>query len=589
MKHSKMVTRNIKTAIQTLLSNDLTKKTFLIILLIAIALKLIVCALQVIEIFPNAAPLDDELMLRAAKSIGEGNWLGAYSWDTMAKHMFFSVWLWLLHTLHIPYLIGGQLLYLLASIVSTFALSPVLQKRIYRLVAFIVLWFSPYSTAQFTLRVYIDNIYPSLCLLFFAGVLGVCLRAGQRFRAAVPYAVAAGFGAGLAWLTKDDAIWIVPFGVCAGLFYLVSLLLQKENSWKQRAIKVVLPLFAIVLGLGCVNTYKALNYKYYGRYIVSDYTSAEFKQLVGSMVRADVDTPHKNILVCKETRQKLYAAVPLLAELGEELENGEYYNGYGNPETKEFNSAGFVWSVRRAAYNAGFADTPQKAEAFYTELARQINDACDSGRVESNPVSLGTRITATLVPFDRSYLVPTLKEFGHSLSTLLLFRQTSPLPNFSYATIEDAAVWREYTYTQPSYVAKTNTAEPYFYPHQWAAAIALYCVIWVYRIAIWFALFFGVRKFFSDTKCAFRAWRNRQWTGPGLLPVLLLGVILSALLRIAMISYIEVSSFCIGTYLLYLAPAGAIGMLFLAYGAVAGLQFLENYGAKKSGASLPGA
>ena len=41
----------------------------------------------------GGAPLDDELMFRAANAITAGEWLGAYDYLTLSKAMFFPVWL----------------------------------------------------------------------------------------------------------------------------------------------------------------------------------------------------------------------------------------------------------------------------------------------------------------------------------------------------------------------------------------------------------------------------------------------------------------------------------------------------------------
>ena len=42
---------------------------------------------------------------------------------------------------------------------------------------FAALAFLPSSWAAYTLRVYRDNIFPALCLYFFAGMAGLALRA----------------------------------------------------------------------------------------------------------------------------------------------------------------------------------------------------------------------------------------------------------------------------------------------------------------------------------------------------------------------------------------------------------------------------
>lgn len=50
----------------------------------------------------GGAPLDDELMFRAANAITSGQWLGEYDYLTLSKSMFFAVWLALLNKLHLP-------------------------------------------------------------------------------------------------------------------------------------------------------------------------------------------------------------------------------------------------------------------------------------------------------------------------------------------------------------------------------------------------------------------------------------------------------------------------------------------------------
>ncbi|MEG1651790.1 MAG: hypothetical protein RR287_08260, partial [Oscillospiraceae bacterium] len=147
-----------------------------VILVLLVFFKFSLTGRQMAEVyFSSYAPIDDTLMYDSAVSIVEGNWLGDYTWKTMSKHMFFSVWLAGLSKLGIPYLVGGQLLYLVACVAAAAAVIPLFKRKWGSAVVFALLWMSPYSWAQFTLRVYRDNIFPSLCLLFFAGVIGMAV------------------------------------------------------------------------------------------------------------------------------------------------------------------------------------------------------------------------------------------------------------------------------------------------------------------------------------------------------------------------------------------------------------------------------
>ena len=129
-----------------------------------------------IWVWVDGAPIDDELMFRAAQSISAGQWLGEYDWLTLSKHMFFAVWLALCNALHIPYLAAGQLLACGGALASALAFAPVLRRYKSRFLVFALLAFNPAVSASFTLRVYRDNIFPALCMFFFAGLCGWALR-----------------------------------------------------------------------------------------------------------------------------------------------------------------------------------------------------------------------------------------------------------------------------------------------------------------------------------------------------------------------------------------------------------------------------
>ncbi|MEA4911385.1 MAG: hypothetical protein VB092_02080 [Oscillospiraceae bacterium] len=558
--------------IKNALKNDLTRKQLGYTLLFFILVKLALCAVQMLHIYPGQTPIDDEWLFTAAKSIGTGEWLGAYSWLTLTKNMFFSVWIALLHALRIPYLIGNQLLYLAGCLVLMRALNgPVLRRRKYELLVFLILWFSPYSWATETLRVYRDSIMPQLVLLFFAGMLGFCLRYRENARRSVGFAVAAGLGFGFAYITKDDGVWLLPFAVCAALVFLLFVLTDKAQSLRQKAAKLlILALFAAAAYLP-VGAYCTMNYIYYGRYITTEISAPEFVNALSAMRRADTDLPHTGNYVCYETRQKLYAAVPSAAALGAYLDDGDYYHGYGDPDTREFVHGGFFFMVKKAAYDAGLATTAAEAQTYFTQLAADINAACDSGAIETAQPNRDDSLSGMLTPYDPSYLAPTLKEFGRSLRALLLFEQTSPYAPLSYATPEQAAEYHEYFYCLSSYSAKAGTDEADYYPFQRVGGTVQIGITWLYRILIWPALacFFvdfarRVRAFFRSSAYAF---------GPqGLLLILLLGILMTILLRVGVVAYVEAVNFHIGTQLHYLTGAGVLLLVCAALGAAAALR-----------------
>ena len=99
----------------------LSRRAFWVLCALLACLRLALTGFQQAYIWVGGAPLDDELMFRAANNITAGQWLGAYDYLTLSKAMFFPVWLALLHALHLPYLVSGAALWCAASLLAAFA------------------------------------------------------------------------------------------------------------------------------------------------------------------------------------------------------------------------------------------------------------------------------------------------------------------------------------------------------------------------------------------------------------------------------------------------------------------------------------
>ena len=219
----------------------------------------------------GGAPLDDELMFRAAQSISAGNWLGAYDYLTLSKSMFFPVWLAFLNALHIPYLLGGVGLWCVASLFAAFAFSPLWEKlpagqgRVVTLGLFAALAYLPTSWASYTLRVYRDNIFPALCLLAFAGFSAAALRVLRTDRTPLwPWLLVGGIGLTAGYLNREDAgLFLLPFTVLATLGMLGVAV--RRRRW-TRALVQLLPYAMLAGGIGI---FCALNQAYSGDFTLS--------------------------------------------------------------------------------------------------------------------------------------------------------------------------------------------------------------------------------------------------------------------------------------------------------------------------------
>ena len=547
--------------LRSALQQDMSRRTFWVLVALVVLVKILMTRFQTVYVWVGGAPLDDELMFEAAQSIAAGQWLGAYDWLTLSKHMFFAVWLAVCNLLHLPYLAAGQLLTCGAALACAFAFAPVLRRWKSRFALFALLAFSPAATASFTLRVYRDNIFPGLCMLFFAGLCGYALRCRRPVKQGIGWLVLSGVGLGLAWLTREDGVWLLPFAAAGTLILILTALRDKGSLVKKLGRCALL---AVPYGLlaAAILVYSAVNYACYGVFAVSDFSTGSFAAAVGAMSRVKAEEWKPLCSVPTDVRMKLYDAVPQLKPLEYWLEEDEdLQNGFRNPELDDYQSGSFYWALRKAAWNEGVYDSPQKAEEYWQQVADAINALCDSGQLESN----GPKRSSTTPPIRMEYVPDVLAEGVRSLLHTLTFRDCAPYYADQRSLIlpEDEAVYEAYLGQQVNSAARAGSDLPYYSPLQKLVFAGMEAIRLVYAVGL--PVLFAAAVVLQIRQ-GFRLLQLRKQKaiqpGQALLWVLLLGLVAMALLRCFMIAFVEVASFNIGTSTMYLSTVHPLLLLY---------------------------
>ena len=538
----------------------LSRRAFWVLCALLVCLRLALTGFQQAYTWVGGAPLDDELMFRAANAITAGKWLGAYDYLTLSKAMFFPVWLALLHALHLPYLVSGAALWCAASLLAAFAFAPLWRKaesargRAITLGLFGVLAYLPSSWAAYTLRVYRDNIFPALCLVFFAGMAGMALRAvfyTAREKQLWPWLLAAGAGLACAYLDREDAgLFLLPFAGVATVIVLV--VLAAKRRWLCCAAQAI-P-YAMLAAGGLI--FCGLNYSHYGVFALSDFSSGSFSAAMGAMMRVDTDSTAPYLSVPADAREKIYEAVPELEPLRYWLEEDpQMQNDFRDKDLNDYRAGSFYWAIRRAAQFEGIYDSAQTAEAYWQNVADTINAACDAGTL---PSRTGKRV-ATSQPIKAEYVAPTLAETAKGFVHVLLFRDCRPYETqLSLANPDDTALWTGYLHCGINGSAKAGTDEPYYSPVQTAAFGLMQGIAWIYRVLLPVGVL-GAAVLQILALLRHKKPLTAEKTVPWLL---LFGLFGMALLRCAMIAFVEVSSFGIGTSTMYLATVHPLLMLY---------------------------
>jgi hypothetical protein len=377
------------------------------------------------------ANYDDALQFNLAQNITSGHWLGKYNELTLAKEPAYPIWLAAMHSLDIPLWFAQISLYAFACLALAFAVRSLFRNRWLLPVVYAILLFSPILS----IRVYRDAIAPSLLILILAWTIGVlALLLNKTYPVGIrkrDFCIYTAFGAAALpawWYLREDSFWIVPFLVVFYLAAIIGIIRGEKDKvkallYKKGRIQLLVLLVPIVMLNVTGVVLATINWHSYGRFVVNDYTSPEFEAAYGSLTRIHDPNWQPTVPVSESMRQDAYKVSPLFAKLKPCLDN----NGKGKCEgfklmhiqinNDDYEGGWFFWSLRGAVREAGYYKNPDSAKKYYTQLAKQINGACERKVITCD---YGKR--ASLAPPFRKGIVPlTVKDLDPTFQYLVTY------------------------------------------------------------------------------------------------------------------------------------------------------------------------
>ena len=538
-----------------MLKKDIDYKKGLVLAALFVLIRLVFASQQMMFIMPSSAPLDDDLYFKWAQSIASGNWLGEYDYMTLSKYPFFAVYLAALHILHIPYLMGNAVLWIIGGVLSVMCLAPILKKNWHKIIFFASFIFNPCTFTEHTLRVYRDGIFPLLCTMFFIGMTGWALRLKKHIKYNIGYLILSGISLGLAYITREDGYWLLPFAIAASVICAVYIIIDKQIDKKAlRLISMTIPGIITVLA---VITICSINYIYYDVFTLTDFNSGAFARCYGAMTTLHHENWRPLVTVPKDVRERMYEECPSFAPFEEYLEEDGIVNaGYCSPRTGDYQAGSFYWAIRKAAQYIGIYETPHTAENFWNELADEV----ESLRA-SDENSLPPRASLT-PPIRTEYVVPVIEEAFYNMYHIAMWSVINPEEdNVSDNYTGEVQEWEEFLHQKSNYAAIENTDSPYYTPFQLFNFKIMDGIIWIYRLLTIPMLIYGlyalIKSFINFKKQNF----EKQ-----IMSFVLLGFIFMGIFRVFIIAFMEVAAFNIGFYSMYV---GAVYPLMVSFNVLA--------------------
>ena len=331
---------------------------------------------------------DDLLFMNQAASIYAGNWLGDFWQLALAKGPTFSIFLALSAASGFTLQFNEVLFHGLACIVLVVALSPWLRRPEWRLLLLIVLLFEANSLSPEMIgRVLRGAIQPALTMFTVAGLLGMVTRADRAPQQIWPWALLAGLAGSAFWYSREEGIWLAPTALLLiGTFAVIGW----RRPAAQRASWFACMLLPVVLFFGSKLTLRSINYAHYGVPIGVDVSEGSFPEAYGAMLRVTSPDPIPGVPITSATRKLIYPHSPAFAELADRLE-GHLTTTWGKPgwdEAKdhprayqEIRGGWYQWALRQAAVEKGHYENAPANQAYWQQVADEINAAVDSGKL----------------------------------------------------------------------------------------------------------------------------------------------------------------------------------------------------------------
>ncbi|MBI2517740.1 MAG: hypothetical protein HYV95_12620 [Opitutae bacterium] len=343
----------------------------------------------------GSAGFDDRLFLELARHLIRGDWLGPYNEMTLAKGPFYSLFIAAAFTLGLPLFLAQHLLYAAACAWFARALRPAIASPWIRLGIYALLLWNPMTFDASSMgRVLRQHVYGPLGLMIFAGLVALYLRRAESARRQAPWALLLGLAGGAFYLTREEAVWFAPSVVLlAGAFLTVAWKISRATA--QRAAGSLA--LAAVAACTPVLIVSALNRHYYGWFGTCELRSPALQDAYGAMLRVRVGPKLPYVPVTREAREAMAAVSPSFASVQAGFKAGVARGWAGNsefltklpPEQEQIGGGWMIWALREAVARAGYHHSAGQALAFYRQLAREINQACDRGRLPAGPARSG--------------------------------------------------------------------------------------------------------------------------------------------------------------------------------------------------------
>ena len=355
------------------------------------------------------SPHDELLGVSLTRSLLNGNWLGQWNGNTLAKPPGYSFFLYFAHFVPIDISLLTYLLYLAVAFYLARLLGRLFadgQRTTVIRWVFLLFAFNPAVFGADFSRVHRINLSAVLVLLFACLNLAFLFRfiayaADRTIRKAARDLLITSAFLGLAYsfliLTRVEAYWVLVIPLIGLGSSVVSIYRSppKDKLARPAILKMSGVCVAIFVAsyLVPITLVSSINKYFYGVYEIENYFTGNFARAVTLWASVDDGRSDKTFLsVSKEQRAAVYVISPTAKSLAPLLE------GTRNTAWKVFNcsktnvcdepGSWFPWELREAAVEIARVKSEVAFQSFFGTLAGEILSGCRSRQLSCGSAGL---------------------------------------------------------------------------------------------------------------------------------------------------------------------------------------------------------
>ncbi|HEX8678472.1 MAG TPA: hypothetical protein VF683_00820, partial [Chthoniobacterales bacterium] len=333
------------------------------------------------EIYGLTAEHDELWYLNSARA---WYWNADYSWTAFYRPAAYPLWVASVHKIGLPLRIATDLLQIGGFALIALALR---YANVSRPVVWLFFALATLNPATFVLNNYsrADAFYAGAMAWFIGGLIVLLGRPSVGAASVSALACAA------LWHAREESMLLPPLVIS---YVLAAYVLRRArtNDW-QRALRglgapaVVFVVLAIAL-VAAINT---ANYRRFGGFAKSEMTSPDYAAAYRALLRIRPARVDRFVPVSREAIEKAFGVSPTFARLRRAYE-GPVGQLWQSPTEYTTNLPGEIpagwtrFALRSMAASIGVHRDPERARKFYRRVAREINRACDEGKIPSRVV-----------------------------------------------------------------------------------------------------------------------------------------------------------------------------------------------------------